>query len=173
MEIGKNGRAALKWGSYILLLLLLCGLQSAPGLFSIWGVKPVLMLPLVVSVALFEREAAAAAFGLSAGLFWDLSAGRLFGFYGMVLMVCCVAVTLLSMYCIRVNVVNFLLLCFTVSLLCGLWNYLFYDLLWGYEGVLLYAWKMLAQTVYTTALGAPVYWLVRWLTGKLSVTVRA
>ena len=126
MEFGRNKKTALKWTAYILLLLLLCGCQSTPGLLAIWGVRPVLILPLTVAVALFEREAPSGAFGLLAGFLWDISAGRLFGFYGMVLMLCCVAVTLLSMYCIRVNVANFLLLCFTVSLLCGLWNYLFY-----------------------------------------------
>lgn len=173
MEFGKNKKTIVKWVVYILLLLLLCGFQSSPGLFAIWGVKPVLILPLAVSVALFEREAAAGAFGLAAGFLWDLSAGRLFGFYGMVLMLCCVAVTLLSMYCVRVNLANFVLGCLAASFLCGLWNFLFYDLLWGYEGVWLFFGKMLCQTVYTTVVGIPVYPLVRWLTAKLSPIVRA
>jgi len=173
MEMGKNTRAALKWGLYVLLLLLFCGLQSAPGLLRIWGVKPVLIIPLAVAVALFEREAASAAFGLAAGFLWDLSAGRLFGFYGMVLLVCCAAVTLLSMYCIRVNLANFLMACLAVGFLSGLWNYLFYNLIWGYQDVLLYFWKMLAQTLYTGLLAPPAYCLVRWITGKLSPTVRA
>lgn len=173
MELRKNKKTALKWSIYILLLLLFCGFQSAPGLFAVWGIKPVLVLPIAVAVALFEREALTGAFGLTAGFLWDLSAGKLFGFYGMMLMLLCVAVTLLSMYCIRVNLANFILCCLTVSLLCGIWNFLFYDLLWGYEGVWLFAWKMLLQTVYTTALGVPVYLLVRKVTGKLSQTVRA
>ena len=173
MELRKNKKTALKWSIYILLLLLFCGFQSAPGLFAVWGIKPVLVLPIAVAVALFEREALTGAFGLTAGFLWDLSAGKLFGFYGMMLMLLCVAVTLLSMYCIRVNLANFILCCLAVSLLCGIWNFLFYDLLWGYEGVWLFAWKMLLQTVYTTALGVPVYLLVRKVTGKLSQTVRA
>ncbi|MCI8600900.1 MAG: rod shape-determining protein MreD [Oscillospiraceae bacterium] len=173
VEFGKNARAVLKWGIYLLLLLLLCGLQGAPGLFAVWGVKPVFVAPLAVAVAFFEREGASAAFGVAAGFLWDLSAGKLFGFYGMVLLVCCAAVTLLSMYCIRVNLANFLLLCLGVSLLCGLWNFFFYSFIWGYDGALLYFWKALAQTAYTALPAIPIYYLVRWLTDKLSLTVRA
>lgn len=173
MEFGRNKKTAVKWTAYILLLLLFCGFQSTPGLFAVWGVRPALVLPMAVAVALFEREAPAGAFGLLAGFLWDLSAERLFGFYGMVVMLCCVTVTLLSMYCIRVNMTNFILGCLAVNLICGTWNFLFYDLLWGYEGVWLFGWKMLLQTVYTTAAGVPVYLLVRWITGKLSPVVRA
>ena len=57
MTLGRNARAALKWVCYTLVLLLLFGLQSSPGLLSIGGVKPVLIIPAAISVALFENEA--------------------------------------------------------------------------------------------------------------------
>ena len=84
MEMRKSTRTTIKWGLYVLLLFFLCGLQSAPGLFSIWGVKPVLVIPMAVAVAFFEREVATGIYGLLAGFLWDISAGKLFGFYGMV-----------------------------------------------------------------------------------------
>lgn len=173
MEMRKSTRTTIKWGLYVLLLFFLCGLQSAPGLFSIWGVKPILVIPMAVAVAFFEREVATGIYGLLAGFLWDISAGKLFGFYGMVVMVCCVVVTLLTMYCIRVNLINILIACLTVSLLCGLWDYVFYNLLWNYEGVGLYFWKMLARTFYTTLWMPPIYYLVRWITGLFSPSVRA
>ena len=55
MTLGHNARTAFKWGCYILVLLLLYGLQSSPGLLSIGGVKPVFIIPAALFVALFEN----------------------------------------------------------------------------------------------------------------------
>ena len=52
MTIGKNARAALKWVCYSLLLLLCFGLQSSPALLRIGDIKPVLIIPAAISVAL-------------------------------------------------------------------------------------------------------------------------
>ena len=59
MTLGKNGRLAVKWGLYLLLLLLCCGLQGAPSLFSIGGIKPLFLPALAVSLSFFEKEIAA------------------------------------------------------------------------------------------------------------------
>ena len=98
MALGKTAKSILKWAVYSFVLLLLYTLQASPALFSIHGIKPVFVIPMAVSVALFENEAGAGAFGLAAGLLWDFSAGKLFGFYGMALMVCCVCISLIWGY---------------------------------------------------------------------------
>lgn len=82
MALGKTAKSILKWAVYSFVLLLLYTLQASPALFSIHGIKPVFVIPMAVSVALFENEVGAGAFGLAAGLLWDFSAGKLFGFYG-------------------------------------------------------------------------------------------
>ena len=173
MTLGHNARTALKWGCYILVLLLLYGLQSSPGLLSIGGVKPVLIIPAAISVALFENEAGSGAFGLGAGLLWDLSAAKLFGFYGMVLMICCVCVALLSMYFVKVNWTNAVLTTWCAGLLCTLWNFLFYYLIWGYEDVWMCLVKLLLVLVYTIVLAAPVYFLIRLISVRFNEVVRA
>ena len=81
MALGKTAKSILKWAVYSFVLLLLYTLQASPALFSIHGIKPVFVIPMAVSVALFENEAGAGAFGLAAGLLWDFSAGKLFGTY--------------------------------------------------------------------------------------------
>ncbi len=173
MTLGRNSREALKWVCYSLVLLLLFGLQSSPALFSIGGIKPVFIIPVAISVALFENEAGSGAFGLVAGLLWDLSAAKLFGFYGMVLMICCVCVALLSMYFMKVNAINAVLLTGAAGILCTIWNFLFYYLIWAYEDVWYCLLRLSLILVYTIVVAAPVYFLIRLISVRFNTVVRA
>ena len=173
MTIGKNARAALKWVCYSLLLLLCFGLQSSPALLRIGDIKPVLIIPAAISVALFENEAGSGAFGLAAGLLWDFSSGRLFGFYGMALMICCVCVSLLSMYFMKVNLANAVLLSAGAGFLLSLWNFVFYYLIWGYGSTAISFGRLMLILIYTVALAGPVYLLVRLIAVRLNPVLRA
>ena len=113
------------------------------------GIKPVLIIPVAVSVALFENEAGSGAFGLAAGLLWDFSSGRLFGFYGMALMICCVCVSLLSMYFLKVNLSNAILLSAGTGFLLCLWDFIFYYLIWGYGSSAISFGKLMLILIYT------------------------
>ena len=80
-----GGRKAAKWGLWTLLLFALTGLQSAPAVAA--AASPVLGAAMAVSVLLAERnEAAACGFAAFAGLLWDVSAGKLLGYYGLMLL---------------------------------------------------------------------------------------
>ena len=53
----------LKWGCYVLALFVCAALQTTPGLFQLGEVKPLLVLPLCLAVAVFEGEFAGALLG--------------------------------------------------------------------------------------------------------------
>ena len=118
MTLGKTSKAVIKWGIYAVLLLILYCIQTAPSLLTIHHTKPVLLIPLAVCIALFEGEIGSAVFGLITGFLWDFASGKVFGFYGMVLLVCCLLTALLSMYLVRVNVANALLTCLLYTSRC-------------------------------------------------------
>ena len=61
----------LKWSSYVLLIIIAYVLQTTTSLFVIFGVKPLLLAPLAVCIAMFEGEFAGAIFGAVAGLLAD------------------------------------------------------------------------------------------------------
>lgn len=172
MTLGKNAKAIIKWSIYSLLLLLLYCIQTAPSLLTIHHIKPVLLIPLAVCIALFEGEIGSAVFGLIAGFLWDFAAGKVFGFYGMVLMICCLLTALLSMYLMRVNVVNALLSVGAVSLVCNIWNFLFYYLIWGFKGVWISFGQLLLSSLYTMVFAAPLFYLVRLIATKFNYTIR-
>lgn len=172
MALRKNSKTVFKWIIYSLLLLFLYSLQTAPFFLQIGNVKPFLLIPLAVCISLYEEETTSAVFGLVTGFLWDFSSGKVFGFFGIIIMICCIAITLLSMYLIRVNIVNALIAILAVCLVLNIYDFVFYYLIWGYEKVMYIFWNSLLSTIYTVILATPFYYLVRRITEKYSGTIR-
>ena len=84
----KRRALTVKWIVYILYFLLLFTLQQTPGALPVvMGVRPSLLLPAVVCVALYDQELFGAVFGVIAGVLWDLnSINRPFGYSALLLM---------------------------------------------------------------------------------------
>ena len=85
----------LKWGCYILLLVVCTVLQTMPGLFQFGAAKPLWLLPLCLAVSVCEGEFAGALFGMVCGLLWDYTAGRTVGMLALEMMLLCFAVGVL------------------------------------------------------------------------------
>ena len=76
----------IRYLAYTLELLVLFMLQETPGLLpAIYGVRPVLVLPAGLAIAMFEEETPAMAFGIAAGLFCDFGYSGVLGFHGLLL----------------------------------------------------------------------------------------
>ena len=71
----------VKWLLYVLLIYIAYVLQTAPGLFQIFSVKPVLIVSVCVAVAALEGEYNGAFLALFGGMMWDMAAGRIAGFF--------------------------------------------------------------------------------------------
>ena len=154
----------LKWAAYSLLLVLFYAVQTTPGLFQIFGTKPVWIVSLAVCVAMFENVMPSAFFAMTAGLLWDISSDKIFGFNGIVLLVCGMFISLLCIYYLHSKLVNSLLFVTVTILFQGMLDYLFYYAMWSYDG----AWIALVQNIlptalYTIAATIPVFLLVRRL----------
>lgn len=83
----------LKWGCYILLLVVCTVLQTMPGLFQFGAAKPLWLLPLCLAVSAAEGEFAGAIFGAVCGLMWDYTAGRTVGMLALELTILCFGVS--------------------------------------------------------------------------------
>ena len=104
-----------KWALLGSALFLCAVLQATPGMLQIFGVKPYLILTLCLCVALQESAAASATFALFGGLLWDISAGRLVGFFALVLCAVCFAATILTKYYANQSLVNAALIVFAAA----------------------------------------------------------
>ena len=84
-----------KYLSYGLLAVLMFHLQSASHLFSIAGVRPMLVISLAMAVAVLERELSSGLFAIFAGYLCDLFSYYPMGFYMFSLFICSIASCLL------------------------------------------------------------------------------
>ncbi len=119
----------IRYLAYTLELLVLFMLQETPGLLPhIYGVRPVLLLPAVAAIALFEEELPAMAFGIVGGLFCDFGLACPLGFHGAVLAALCFFVSIQSRAFLQVNLVTAILTgVWTIAVVVGAqWLFLYY-----------------------------------------------
>lgn len=110
MHYGDNKPKYIRRAIYALLIGGAVLLQnSCGGLLEIFGARVLLVLPLCVSVAMFEREVTAALFGALAGVLWDISSSA-DGFNAIVIMIICAICSLLISHLMRNNVLTALVL---------------------------------------------------------------
>lgn len=149
---------AAKYTVYVLIMLALYVLQSTPGLLAVFGTKPNLVIPAAVAIAVCEGEFVGGVFGALAGILCDYGATSLFGFNAAILLMCCVAAGLLTIYLLRPTVVNFMLLLAGTLLIRGLLDYLLNFYMWGYENVgLILTGQVLPGILYSLLLAPPAY----------------
>lgn len=91
-------RNFLRFFAYSLEIIVLYVLQGTPLLLpEIFGSKPCLLLPVALTIAVFESETVAMSFGFVCGLLTDIGFSGKVGFYTVVLTLLCFAIG----YCAR------------------------------------------------------------------------
>ncbi|WP_099206024.1 rod shape-determining protein MreD [Scatolibacter rhodanostii] len=104
----------IRFVAYSLEIILLYALQDSPWLFPpIFGVRPILMIPAAVTIAMVEKETPAMSFGIFTGLLMDFSASAGLGFFASVLAVLCFVISRMSSTILRVNMMS--------AVVSGLW----------------------------------------------------
>lgn len=127
----------LRWGILAVIILFVSLLQNTGGLLpKLYGVSAMPLIPLVVSIAMLERETAGALFGMFAGMLWDAVGARGDGFHAVVLLITGCVCGLLLHYLMRVNFVTALLLSACAALLHNVLYWLVFLVIPGYPGAL-------------------------------------
>lgn len=172
-QLSQRKKDLIKWALYTLILFFAFILQTTPRFLELFGVKPVLVLPVMLFIAMFEGEWAGGVFGVVGGLFWDTAADRLLGFNAVLMLVICVITGLLVMYLIRANIWNSLLTVLSASLLQGLIDYFFYYLIWDYDfSHIVLLKQILPTTFYTTLISPLFFFLIRKISHSFSEVER-
>ena len=171
MDVRKRTvRMISKWIFYLLAFILCAVLQTTPGFLTIGGVKPVLILPLCLAVALFEGEYAGALFGAFGGLVWDMLAGRVIGFFAFGVMLCCFVVSVLAQLFLKENSTNFILMSAAAMLFITGYDFLFGYIMPGYSGVIPhYIRVILPMIVFTSAVSPAIFMLVKKIYKKFII----
>ncbi|MGN0665578.1 MAG: hypothetical protein ACI4KF_03525 [Huintestinicola sp.] len=94
---------------------------------------PLLLIPAAVCVSMREQPFDSGLYGCICGLLLDSAQGTLVGFNAIILMWCCVMVSLLFGYLLRQHFLNFLILDLAVTAVQSGLHYLFFYMLWQYD----------------------------------------
>ena len=152
----------LKWGCYILLLVVCTVLQTMPGLFQFGAAKPLWLLPICLAVSAAEGEFAGAIFGAVCGLMWDYTAGRTVGMLALELMILCFGVSVVVQLYLKDTPSNFVLLAVVCALLVLSADWLFFYYMPGYSGAASrWLWFVLPTAVLSVPVCFPLFGVVR------------
>lgn len=155
----------VRWTAYGLLLLVAFLFQSAPHSLEIAGIKPLLLLPLVVAIGLFTGPIGGGAAGAAAGFLWDIYADRLPGFHGLFLLCIGCVSGLLVVLLMRNNLLTAMLLCAGTLVLQVLYDWgLTYCILVRDHPMQLLCDVYLPTALYTLLVSPLLYLLTLWIT---------
>lgn len=158
-------RNVMPWVIYGFIALMLSLLQMSPNGFpTICYARPEPLVVFTVCVAMLEGPTIGSVMGIVSGLLWNLYAPRLFGYYGLLLMVLGVAVGLLVQWLLRANFSSAMLLCFGAVAIYTLLDWAVCYVLFMRDEM----WSVLTRVylpnaLYTVLLSPFVYWLILWV----------
>ncbi len=162
----KTGVYVWKYTVYVLFILICYILQETPVLFSIFGVKPLLVVPAAVCIAVLEGEFAGGLLGAFAGILCDMGGITIFGLNGILMLVMCAACGLIIIFLLRQNMLSAVLLCTAVIFLRGSLEYLVCLAMWGFANVGEYYLRhTLPCIVYSAAVSPLLFLAVKKLHG--------
>ncbi|MDF1494696.1 rod shape-determining protein MreD [Caproiciproducens sp. CPB-2] len=161
----------LRYFAYTIEILVFYMVQETPGLVpDLFGARPVLLIPIALSIAMFEKETAAMAFGLLCGLLIDFGAGGVLGFHGLLLSVICYSVGLIAANLIQTNFLTAMITAVISTGCVVLLQWVFFYLLFSYSHA---AYALTAHYIprffYTTAFMPVAYYFNR----ALALQIRA
>lgn len=123
----------IRYFAYTVELLVVFIAQETPGLVpTVFGERPLLLLPAVLSVALFENERVSMGFGLFGGLLIDFGVGTILGFHALLLAVVCYFLALFAANLIQTNFLTAMIVSAVICAFVVLLQWIFYFLLFGY-----------------------------------------
>jgi len=163
----------IKWAVWVVLAILLLSLQTAPGLFAILGVKPLLIFSLATTFAFFEDDKSAGIYAVFLGAIWDVAAGKSFGFSSAIMLIIATVISLLVLYLVKQNIINCLILT-AAGLFCyDVIYYIFYFLIWDRPGGwMLILCHFIPTFIYTISITPLFYYGIKFLNQKLAEQIK-
>ena len=136
---------------------------------KIFGMKPNLVILLIIAAAVAENERYAAAFGMICGFIVDSSVGSPFFFSGIYYFFAAYITAVVTRYYFTKSLFTMIVTALPVCAVRGIINMFYLIAIWGEfhitEALLKY---ILPEYIYTVALAPAVYFLVKLTAGRIS-----
>lgn len=149
-------------------------IQTTPGLLSIWGIKPLLVLPAAICVAILEDELQGGILGAFAGLLCDTTSFTSFGYNAIMFLILCITAAFLVMFAIQPGLASTVSVCAGALLIRNVVEHFFFYFIWGYEGTgSLYITRIIPNVIWSCIWVPPIYWLIKrikkWFDKRMEV----
>ncbi len=163
MHFSENKEEYKRRAIFALLILFTAILQNTKGLFpKIENASAMLLIPLVISIAMFERDVAGMMFGLFAGFAWDFYSAHIDGYYIIFLTCTGYACSYLISRYMRNNIVTAIVYSSFFSFLCATLYWLIFSVHASGSGTgEMYLKVYLVSVIYTVALTPLYYYFIR------------
>ncbi len=123
-----------RYFAYTIQILVIFMVQETPGLIpTLFGARPVLLIPVALAIAMFERETVSMSFGLLCGLLIDFGTGGVLGFYGLLLSALCYCIGLIAANLIQTNFLTAMIIAIVITAALSLLQWVFFFVLFNYE----------------------------------------
>ena len=158
----------VKYTAFSLEILLCFILQSIPAFtLEIFGGRPVLMLPIALTIAIFEGEIPSITFGVAAGLLADSGYSGPVGYYAIMLAISCYVISILMENYIRTNLLTAVIIGIVSIPVIIVGQFFFFYVLMGYGNELNYFLShYLSRIIYTFAFIPVFYGINRFIASK-------
>ncbi len=123
-------KTALRWVLYYILIFM-CFIFMTSGTL----LKPVLLIPAALCIAVGNNQIASAVTGAACGFLIDVCCNKLFGYNAVILTFFCILVSLSFELYLKNKFVNILIATAASALIMGWLDYKFYYEIWQYENV--------------------------------------
>lgn len=155
---------------YALIIFLAHILQNTVPIFpQIAHVRPLLLIPVAVCIAMFEGEIVGAAAGVLAGMLWDTVTVTADGYVALYLMVACAICGVLLRIFLRNNIVTYFIMSSGIMLVYLISYVLFFVSARGIDGaVQVFVRYYIPMGLYSFILTPLWYYLVRTIYRKFS-----
>ena len=125
-----------KYSLFCITVFFLYILQSTPGFLSIFGVKPVLIMPFCFTLCILDESWQTILVYLVSGMLMELSAGRIIGFYTIPILVFSMAGMIAVKFFFKPTSRNATILSFVLMLIILSFDFLFTYMFRGYSVLL-------------------------------------
>lgn len=151
----------LRFVSYGIEILIFYIIQGVPQLIpEVYGGRPLLLIPIAITIASFEREVIAMAFGLACGVMLDFGVGTQIGFYTFAFTVICFFIGYIHENYFNTKLVLVMLVALIVIPVTVMGDFFFRYIVNGYGGIGYYILNHTLAVMAFTCVTVPVFYFI-------------
>ncbi len=132
-------------------------------------IKPLLLIPVIVSISMSENELVSGIVGAVCGILLDIITGKLLGFNAVVMLILAAVSSFMFLHLLKRNILNAIVATAVVAVFQGVLDLFFNYVMWDVNNYSTVLTKKILPSVFMTILSSPIiYLIIKFISIKLS-----